>query len=125
MSYPCFGAPSDTLDLSGLEPDLGPVPPGYERLAAIFRDAITQAAEGKGKERHALPGERFEDQQIVQIGRWLGSGHFQIGQAVKKAIESTRLPRDRARAEVLGAMVYLAADVVLLDEEEPCSSAAR
>jgi hypothetical protein len=21
MSYPCFGAPSDTLDLSGLEPD--------------------------------------------------------------------------------------------------------
>jgi hypothetical protein len=94
--------------------DAGP----YAALASVFDRALEQAAEGKGKERHANEGERFEEQQIVQIGRWLGTDHFQIGQAVKKAIESTRLPTDRAVRDLLGAMVYLAAAVVLIEERD-------
>ena len=87
---------------------------GYELLAAVLDDALEQAQGGKGKERHATTGERFEDQQIVQLGEWMDSGAFAIGQACKKAIESTRLPPARAEAELLGAINYLAAEVIRL-----------
>lgn len=94
---------------------LGDLLPGYEPLAAVFVEAVEQAQRGKGAERHASLGEAFVDQQIVQIGEWLDSNHFEIGQACKKAIESVRLPTDRARAELLGAINYLAAAVIILD----------
>ena len=94
------------------------IPPGYETLAAVLDEAIAQSASGKGKERHAMPGEAFEDQQIVQLGEWMNSTAFAIGQACKKSIESTRLPKPQARAELLGAIVYLAAAVTVLDRQE-------
>jgi len=87
---------------------------GYEMLAAVLDAALEQAQAGKGEERHAMAGERFEDQQIVQLGEWMDSGAFAVGQACKKAIESTRLPADRAEAELLGAINYLAAEVIRL-----------
>lgn len=89
----------------------------YELLAIVLDDAIAQAQDGKGKDRHAC-GEPFEDQQIVQLGEWMGSTQFEVGQACKKAIESTRLPYERARAELLGAINYLGAAVILLDRLE-------
>lgn len=89
--------------------------PGYEALAAVLDLALEQAQAGKGAERHALAGEPYQDQQIVQLGEWLDSTAFAVGQACKKAIESTRLPHDRARAELLGAINYLAAAVIQLD----------
>ncbi len=89
---------------------------GYDELRKVLAAAVEQASRGKGKERHATEGEAFEDQQIVQEGRWLGTNHGQIFQARKKAMESTRLPPDRARTELLGAIVYLAAAVILLPE---------
>ena len=89
---------------------------GYESLAAVLDDALEQAQGGKGVERHAGNGEAFEDQQIVQLGEWMGSSTvFDVGQACKKSIESTRLPDDRARAELLGAINYLAAAVITID----------
>ncbi len=88
--------------------------PGYESLAAILDAALEQAQAGKGKERHAC-GEPFEDQQIVQLGEWMGSTAFAIGQACKKALESTRLEPDRARGELLGAINYLAGAVISLE----------
>lgn len=89
--------------------------PGYELLAAVLDEALQQAQGGKGIERHAGGGEAFEDQQIVQLGAWMGgSTAFAIGQACKKALESTRLPDDRARAELLGAINYLAAAVIVI-----------
>jgi hypothetical protein len=91
--------------------------PGYESLATVLDQALEQAQAGKGVERHAGTGEAFEDQQIVQLGEWTGSTGFPVGQACKKAIESTRLPRERARAELLGAINYLAAAVVQLDRQ--------
>lgn len=94
------------------------VNPGYETLFAALVDALDQAQAGKGVERHGGGGERFEDQQIVQLGEWMSSTAFAVGQACKKAIESTRLPDDRARAELLGAINYLAAAVIMLDRKE-------
>lgn len=89
--------------------------PGYELLSAVLDQALAQAQAGKGLERHAVAGERFEDQQIVQLGEWMQSTAFAVGQACKKSIESTRLTPDRARSELLGAINYLAAAVIQID----------
>ena len=94
-----------------------PVLPGYESLASALDAALAQAQAGKGKERHAGEGEAFHDQQIVQLGEWMDSGGFAVGQACKKALESTRLPYERARNELLGAINYLAAEVIRLDRK--------
>lgn len=89
----------------------------YEKLRRIFQAAIDQAAHGKGKERHAENGEHFEDQQICEITRRVGIG-FPLGQAIKKAIESCRLPGARGEAELLGAMNYLAAAAIVRGESD-------
>ncbi len=94
-----------------------PIARGYAALANVLDQALAQAQSGKGLERHAGGGEAFEDQQIVQLGEWMGSTAFAIGQACKKSIESTRLAPDRAIAELLGAINYLAAAVVMLDRK--------
>ncbi len=93
-----------------------PVIDGYESLRSVLAEAVTQASDGKGRERHAGEGENFEDQQIVQLNQWMGSTHGNVFQACKKALESTRLPTDRARRELLGAINYLAAAVIVLDK---------
>ncbi len=82
------------------------VPGGYEKLMAVFVAAMDQAANGKGKERHATPLP-FELQPTVCDARELGIG-FPIGQARKKALESIRLKGRHRLNELLGAMVYLA-----------------
>ena len=92
---------------------------GYEPLEKVLREALEQAAAGKGKERHASDGRAFTDQPIMTIARDVGIG-FLTGQAIKKAIESrglyTSRGRSAARNELLGAIVYLAAAVIRLDE---------
>jgi hypothetical protein len=97
--------------------------PNYEALGAIFRDAFDQASAGKGKDRHAQ-GERFEDQPILDIGRRRGRG-FVLGQAEKKIGEADRMlnrdERGAARRELLGALNYIAAAVILIDEAEAAS----
>jgi hypothetical protein len=89
--------------------------PGYEKLADVLERAYNQAASGKGKERHAS-GEPFHE-QVMQIGaRKFGTGAL-LFQAFKKSEESQRLPRDRAVAELLGAINYLAGAVIALEQE--------
>lgn len=96
--------------------DQSGVPQGYEVLDDVLRQAMDQAAIGKGRERHADAGVNFEDQAICAIARDVGCG-FPMGQAIKKIRESTRLPSwPRARAELLGAINYLAAAVIVGDE---------
>ena len=90
----------------------------YGLLRAVFDDAYEQASGGKGAERHDPNAEQYEDQQIVQLCEWMGSNHGDIFQACKKAIESCNLPPDRARKELLGAINYLAAAVIVLDRAE-------
>lgn len=83
------------------------IKPGYHALAAVLQMALDQAQEGKGALRHAN-GQPFLSQPIMEIGRMVGNG-YQLGQAMKKAQESTRLPWPAAQRELLGAINYLAA----------------
>lgn len=89
------------------------VEPGYACLAAVLGRALEQASRGKGKERHAQ-GLPFDQQPMQQLIRLYGPG-FALGQAAKKAQESQRLPRDRAVAELLGAINYLAGAIIHLE----------
>ncbi len=88
--------------------------PGYETLASVLDEALEQAQAGKGRERHAS-GEPFVEQPIVAICEDLGSAEFAVGQAHKKSREALRLSRLAARRELLGAINYLAAAVLVLD----------
>lgn len=96
------------------------IPEGYEALGLALGEAVAQAARGKGADRHAEEGEAFSDQLIMSIPKRLGEGGecFCLGQALKKICESRRLPPDRARAEILGAVNYLAAAWCLLGGRE-------
>jgi len=89
----------------------------FNLLRDVYADACEQASGGKGRERHDPNAERFENQQIVRVNEWLGSNHGDLFQAVKKLIESARLPPDRARAEILGAINYAAAAVIIIDRK--------
>ena len=96
------------------------IPEGYESLGLALGEAVAQASRGKGADRHAEKGEPFSDQLIMSIPKRLGPGGecFCLGQALKKICESRRLPPDRARAELLGAVNYLAAAWSLLGGTE-------
>lgn len=94
-------------------------PGPYNSLAAVLREAYEHASAGKGLERHAC-GEPFERQTICQTARAHGVG-FCTGQAEKKSRESHRLLTmdggvDRAVSELLGAINYLAAAVIVIRE---------
>lgn len=92
---------------------------GYGALADVLDKALNQAQFGKGNDRHNQNEERFEDQQIVQLGEWMGrSTVFGIGQACKKAIESTHLSDEKAIEELLGAINYLAAAVIVIQRRK-------
>jgi hypothetical protein len=100
------------------ETETSPKVPGYERLDGVLQRAYHQASRGKGLERHAnnLP---FHEQDIAVIGRKHGLG-FNTGQAEKKTREAHgMLNRDNPQAaiqEILGAIVYLASAVMLIEE---------
>ena len=89
--------------------------PGYEKLQAVLKDAYNQSARGKGADRHQTDGKAFEDQPILVGARHFGTGSL-LFQAFKKTEESQRLDYPRARAELLGAIVYISAAIVHLDE---------
>jgi hypothetical protein len=90
--------------------------PGFERLATVLQAAYTQAAVGKGVQRHSKHGERFEDQPIFDMAKRFGTGAL-LAQAFKKMEESQRLDLARASNELYGAMVYCAAAVISLENQ--------
>lgn len=90
--------------------------PGYEPLADVLQKALDQSQRGKGHERHQRGETPFLRQPICEIGRMTGVG-YNIGQAMKKGQEAMRLPTERAQAELLGAIVYLAAAYLLMGEQ--------
>jgi hypothetical protein len=92
----------------------------YAPLKRVLMIAYNHAAVGKGRERHDNGGD-FTTQDIMAIARVHGIG-FQTGQAEKKVRESHGM-MDRgeyrsARAELLGAINYLAAAYLLMEEKE-------
>lgn len=99
------------------KPQAAPTPVvGYDSLRAVLDRAFDQASAGKGRERHARADEPFEQQVILEGARRFGTGAL-LFQAYKKAEESQRLDADRAVAELLGAIVYLAAAVIHREEQ--------
>lgn len=92
----------------------------YNRLRMVFDGSFDQAANGKGNERHATVGEKFEDQQICEITKRLSKSSVagSLFQAVKKIYESSRLPKDRAIAELRGAINYIAAAIIVIEDSE-------
>jgi hypothetical protein len=89
--------------------------PNYASLARVLELAHSQAATGKGHERHVTANEPFEEQLICWIQRQ--GFDFCSAQAVKKAHEALRLPPEAAIRELLGAINYLAAAVIVLEEK--------
>jgi len=88
----------------------------YYSLRYVLKMALEQASVGKGKERHATD-KPFDRQPMLEIGRMVGPG-FCLGQAIKKAQESSRMEPDAAQRELLGAINYLAGAYLLLEEIE-------
>lgn len=92
--------------------------PKYDSLYKVLLAAYNQAENGKGKERHQLNNEEpFEDQKICEIARRL-SVDYNLGQAVKKIYESKRLADGRDIAELYGAINYIAAAIIVKQEEK-------
>ena len=90
------------------------VQPAYYDLFIVLQKALYQAQDGKGAERHGN-GLSFLEQPALTITRAVGLG-FPLGQAMKKIQESQRMDPDAAKRELLGAINYLAAAVLFLDE---------
>lgn len=92
--------------------------PKYDSLYKVLLAAYNQASNGKGKERHQLNNEEyFEDQKICEIARRL-SIDYNLGQAVKKIYESKRLTDGGDIAELYGAINYIAAAIIVKQEEK-------
>lgn len=90
--------------------------PEYEPLIKVLFQALDQSAFGKGKERHVKEGAiKFLDQPIVQLQKLFGPG-YAFGQATKKIEESQRLSPEKAKAEILGAIVYTAAGLIYQEQ---------
>jgi len=87
----------------------------YAPLAAVLGEALDQAAKGKGKQRHAN-GRPFLEQPIMTGGRECGPGGPAF-QARKKILEALNCPDDdRAIEDLLGAINYIAAMIILRRE---------
>lgn len=107
---------NDAVSNETAECEMQIVGDGYDELRHVLNEAVQQAASGKGKERHASDGEPYEDQAICEITRRVGHG-YPRGQAVKKIFEAERLPKDRAIAELLGAINYIAASIIVMRDK--------
>ncbi|WP_441253685.1 hypothetical protein [Bradyrhizobium sp. 613_E4_N2_2] len=90
--------------------------PGYDVLGAVLMRAFDQAASGKGAQRHGQ-GQAFDEQPMMTIASLVGIGG-PLFQAMKKAQEAQRLPRDAAVHELLGAINYLAGAIIHLESQE-------
>jgi len=90
----------------------------YFSLKRVLEEASEQAISGKGRERHASE-EPYEQQKICTITRWvrLSPVAGPLFQAIKKAVESSRLDAEHAIFELQGTINYLAAAIIVLEEE--------
>lgn len=92
----------------------------FTELEKVYRSAIEQASCGKGAERHGN-GKPFHEQPICEGCRTFGIGAA-LFQAWKKTAETMRLldmpdGKQRALREMYGAMNYLAAACIFLEEK--------
>jgi len=88
---------------------------GYELLAEVLTEALNQAQHGKGKQCHGN-GRPFLEQPIMVGAREVGAGGLAF-QSRKKILEATNC-KDGGRAieDLLGAINYCAAQIILRRE---------
>jgi len=91
----------------------------YMILHAVLIEAYDQARKGKGRLRHAK-NRPFMQQPIMEIQRTLGNNGFPLGQCMKKCQESSliELTPEASIAELLDAIVYLAAAILYIRETD-------
>lgn len=99
----------------GLHYGIAAATPGYQDLIRALDQALDQAAAGKGRERHAN-GLPFKDQPIMTLQRRYGTG-YALGQAEKKMDEATRMKSEQAIHELRGAIIFLAAAILHIEEK--------
>ena len=87
----------------------------YKLLQETLDGALKQASDGKGKERHA-DNQSYDEQPIMWIEKYFTS--YQLGQAVKKMHESQRLSKEMAIEELKGAINYIAAKIIFLQQNK-------
>ena len=92
------------------------VPEAYEGLLRVLMNAFDQAASGKGKDRHCIGAEYFEDQVCCEGARRFGPG-APMFQAWKKTDEAMRMEPEAAIHELRGAINYNAAAIIILEEQ--------
>ena len=92
----------------------------YQSLFSVLMEGLDQAQFGKGRNQHSA-GEDFVEQEICETTRAVGLG-FPLGQSRKKCRESLRILEQKgseaAKKELLGAIVYIAAACIILDEKQ-------
>jgi hypothetical protein len=92
---------------------------GFEPLAGVLSEALAQASNGKGQERHG-GGKPFLRQPIMEIARMTGDTGGHTFQIMKKAQEANRMvgrgQHDAAVREYLGVINYAAAAILLIRE---------
>lgn len=88
--------------------------PGYEPLADILTAAYSQAAVGKGAERHA-GGQPFDQQPMQSISDLFDSPYGMAFQVTKKLHEGIKMDTpERQERELLGCIVYTAGIILWL-----------
>lgn len=92
-----------------------PVVEGYHPLFRVLIDALNQSQNGKGSERHGQ-GMPFDSQPIMTIPRLQNSDIGLMYQAIKKLQESQRMDKAAAIKERLGAINYIAASILWLEQ---------
>jgi len=106
--------------MEGLKKEPHPIPIDirYMKLKEVLNGAYEQATVGKGHVRHD-DGKPIENQHTLDIGRrHRGHGGFLTGQAEKKIEEARNLEPEQAIKELLGAIVYCAFEIIILNEKE-------
>lgn len=84
----------------------------YETLWFVLVEAFEQAANGKGRERHAR-GNPFDKQHMQTISQLLDTDRGMAFQAIKKLTEGLDMQDKAARErELLGAINYIAGIIV-------------
>jgi hypothetical protein len=84
----------------------------YKSLREVLDAAFDQAANGKGKERHAR-GNPFEKQHMQTISQLINTDRGMAFQAIKKLTEGLDMADTHARErELLGAINYIAGIII-------------
>lgn len=101
------------------------VKPEYLSLYRVLEQALNQAQNGKGAERHKLTGDTpFERQRMQTVCELVGSPDGMVYQAIKKLTEGLTLPTlERQTAELLGVINYVAGIVIYLHAHPRASEA--